>query len=45
MGVFMYNTTFLEADFGGGSAIAMLILVSILLFTTLFRRIVARFDY
>lgn len=45
MGVFMYNTTFLAADFGKGCAIAILIMAAIFIFSTVFQRIVSRFDY
>jgi raffinose/stachyose/melibiose transport system permease protein len=45
LGVFMYFTTFIEAQFGLGSAIAMVILFASLLFTMLFRGIMKRFDY
>jgi raffinose/stachyose/melibiose transport system permease protein len=45
LGVFMYNKTFLGAQFGVGSAIAMVILVATLVVTLVFRSITSRFDY
>lgn len=45
LGVFMYNRTFLGAQFGVGTAIAMVILVATLLITLIFRSITRRLDY
>ncbi len=45
LGVFMYNKTFLGAQFGVGSAIAMVILVATLVITLVFRTITSRLDY
>jgi raffinose/stachyose/melibiose transport system permease protein len=45
LGVFMYNKTFLGAQFGVGSAIAMVILVATLVVTLVFRSITHRLDY
>lgn len=45
LGVYMYNTTFLGANFGKGCAIAMVILVGSLAVTTLFRAVTQRFEY
>jgi len=45
LGVFMYNKTFLSAQFGVGTAIAMVILVATLVITVIFRSITRRLDY
>ena len=45
LGVFMYNKTFLGAQFGVGSAIAMVIIVATLVITLVFRTITSRLDY
>jgi len=45
LGVFMYNKTFLGAQFGVGSSIAMVILVATLVITLVFRSITSRLDY
>jgi len=45
LGVFMYFKTFIEARFGLGSAIAMVILFGSLFFTLLFQWVSKRFNY
>lgn len=45
LGVYMYNTTFLGANFGKGCAIAMVILVASLVMTVLFQSITRKFEY
>lgn len=45
LGVYMYMTTFLGATFGKGSAIAIVILVSVFIITLLFRKTTKKFDY
>lgn len=43
--VYMYFRTFVDANFGYGSAVAVVILVGALFFTVLLRAILRRFDY
>ncbi|TVR52790.1 MAG: sugar ABC transporter permease [Spirochaetaceae bacterium] len=45
LGVYMYFRTFIEARFGFGAAVAMVILFGSLFFTLIFQRISKRFDY